>query len=495
MSWYDAKNIADQLNYFWKRRGSVRTLIVLLLIFNFVIVIGSASVLYAIFDKLKLVSNPESLYRALFWSGLTWSFCNLILVGTWVYCRIPPRSSNQRTLVLFAPESEPECEETIFSLYRQFENDLKNRNLAGLVSWSLLPSSRTVRNHVEADRLLCDTGGRLVIYGTVERGNIKGKPVEGFKTISFTVRGRQLQESEILPVVQTLGGAMALRSFVFQDSNSFIEKTLVVKNLSEVACFFIAVALTLDGEVERSLEILETLLVDVELKRKRDHRQPQLELFYRSIVDCLRNALMQKFHKIYELQVRDNITMRAVDEYCRECDRILERFRKLPTDPREVSLLKAIICFHFGDVDEAKKGVSNAKAFEKNDLAPYLSSAFLRLWDGTYRSALQEYMRAKRCSHFDQRVVLSVLAFFDSILKIRPEKKQLRFGLAFVNDWFFDSRTAIIEYNRFLDDTELCQDNGIELLREHVRVRYAILRTSSGWTNRCNRSYRPVTAC
>ena len=58
-------------------------------------------------------------------------------------------------------------------------------------------------------------------------------------------------------------------------------------------------------------------------------------------------------------------------------------------------------------------------------------------------------------------------------MDVNPEKKQLRFGVAFVNDWFFNRQRGAEEYRIFLRDTEAINEKGVALIREHSRLRLA----------------------
>jgi len=314
------------------------------------------------------------------------------------------------------------------------------------------------------------TGGRLVVYGNVRRGKIKEKTVEGFTTISFCVRHRHLDQQEIMPVAQMFASALTDRSFIFQESNSFIEKSVVTANISEVARFFIAMALTLDGRAEDSILILENLRVEVGLKRKSTPRRPQIENFYNCIVQCLLVGLGDLFAMVYDQHLVDNITKRDADVYARKCETILDRERKLSPGGGKYYLQGAILSFHFGNMPEAKRQVANAKTFfNKTNAAPYFSAAFLALWEGFYNAALREYLRAARCPEFDHRMILGVLSFLDGIIETYPEKKHLRFGLAFVNDNFLDKTIAIKEYSLFLEETQT--EANLKVLHDHARER------------------------
>jgi hypothetical protein len=369
------KIFVEQLSYFWKRRGTIHALFLLLLGFNFIVVPAVVSGSLWFLDKAGVLANADSYYGFAIWATGIWALLNVVLVIIWFFWRQPPHVSPGTIAVFFAPESAPECEETIHQLYDQFKRDLQKRGLAALISHSLIPAGYQIRDGQEADRLLRETGARLVIYGHVERGKIRENMVEGFKTVSFTVSHQQLRQEDIIPLAEALGSAMASRSYVFHESNSFIEKDIVIKNLSDVARFFIAAGLTVDGKVNDSLPILEELFTELELSRRQNPRQPQKELFYNWVVQFLKGALIQQFNLIYDNYLVDNITVRSADDDAKRCQALVDRLITLPGGAKEFALINAILKFHNGDVPAAKREVNNAKQqISKTDPSPHLSS-------------------------------------------------------------------------------------------------------------------------
>jgi hypothetical protein len=61
---------------------------------------------------------------------------------------------------------------------------------------------------------------------------------------------------------------------------------------------------------------------------------------------------------------------------------------------------------------------------------------------------------------------------------MHPDKKQLWFGLAFVNDWFFDRDSAKQDYRRFIEETETSREKGLWAMREHARLRLEELQSA-----------------
>jgi tetratricopeptide (TPR) repeat protein len=248
-----------------------------------------------------------------------------------------------------------------------------------------------------------------------------------------------------------LSAALAYRTFVIREKESFIDRDIVNKNITEVSLFFIAMGLTLDGKVWKSREILEGLLSDVRDKVKANPQNMQLKSFYGSIMSCLSITLLSIFRHIYENHLIENITDRSCDNYAENCLEVLNRLVSLDRKPLyDYYVNIAIIYFHFGKIRASREAIEKAKKIAPNNAVPHFSSAFLYLWKDDIKKALKEYSRAKKQLP-DVGVALRVLLFLQGLLRVQPEKIQLLFSLAFVNDYFFDKVQAKRDYELFIE--------------------------------------------
>lgn len=274
----NVKSILDQLYDFWKRRSTFKALIFFILLTNFSL-FSIFSFSYFTFDKVKLLETPEEFKNFVFVLAGIYGIINLSIILLWIYWRNVHHIPISGIGIIFAPHSDPECNDLVYRLYDQFKLDLEKRKPTDQITYKILPENRIVRNHDDAINLLTATGARLVIHGFVQKGKIKNEQVEGFKTISFTLRHRTLRQAERKPVMHALASALAYRKFTAYEKNSFFEKDVVIENISEVSCFFISMGLALDGKLESSRKILENVLINMEPKMKNPHRNPQLLIF------------------------------------------------------------------------------------------------------------------------------------------------------------------------------------------------------------------------
>lgn len=466
--------LLDQLEELWRRRNAFKSLLAFLIILNIgFISIGSA--LHILLSNVNYLSKPEEYFTFYSYFSLAVGLSNILLILFWSYWRTLPKLFGYQIGILFAPNSDPDCEDLVFSLYEQFKKDLSRRGIINEITHKLLPRDMAVNNNDDANRIIENSGARLLIYGNIRRGKIDGDQTEGFESISFTLRHRSLAEAEIKPVVTDLANALAYRAFISKDKNSFIDKRILVENISEVASFFIAMALTLEGRLIEAESILEHLITMLDQKLLISRSDAQLRLFRNSVVSCLTVNLEARCTQIYFDHVVDNIAQRCVDEYAQRCVDIQNRILSINKKTSKHYLFQAVLYFHFGDIGRSKTCIKKALELSpENNAAPYFSYAFIYLWQENYEKALRNYLRAEKCTDYTLDVIMSVIFFLQSVARSHPDKVQIKFGLAYINERFFDTTKAIEDYESFLENTK--DTNKYRPLREYATQRLALLK-------------------
>ncbi|MCX7010433.1 MAG: hypothetical protein NTY53_24860 [Kiritimatiellaeota bacterium] len=445
-----AREFVEQIVDLWRKRRTFKGLFGFLIVVNSIL-FAAFSAAYFVLSKTEVIVTASHYANYFVVCGLIFGFGNLGMLVIWAYWRTLPIASSDNIEILFAPSADPEASDLVYKIYEKFRFDISARKMGSIVKCRHLPENIHVRDNQDAHVLLVRTGARLVVYGLVGRGKLQGDQIEGFRSISFTVRHRNLAPQEHIPIAKDLAAALASRTFCAREANSFIEQDVVIGNISEVSRFFIALAVTLDGRIDDAIQLLNPLLNEVEAKAQAKANNPHLILFLEAIKSCLTVALQTKFTRVYEACLVDHITEREYDEQARQCDAILTRLLQLNRRTASFFLGSAIIRFHFGDIDGAKAAVEHAKRLSSFDnAAPHLSMAFLHLWKNQYRQAFMQYMRAGKCKNQDMQTITSVLLFLNTMLRLYPDRQELRFAIGFVNDRFFDQQVALGDYQSFL---------------------------------------------
>ncbi len=447
----NAKQFVEQAADLWRKRRTFKGLVGLSIILNSMLLCFVLPGAYFILTKTDVITIATHYAIFFVYCALFVGLANLLLFCTWAYWRTLPVASDGKPEILFAPHADEEASDLVYRLYKELCEDIAARQMQHILKCRHLSENHMVRNHADAHELVIRSGARLVIYGTVAKGKIKGDDVEGFRTISFTVRHRNLSPNERTPVMKNLAAAFAFRTFCVKNKNSFIEHDVVIRNISEVTRFFIGLGLTLDDKLEEPLSLLEPLLKDVEKKAAAQADNPQLALFSESIKSCLTFVLQATFNRTYEAGLIDHITQREYDPQARECEGVLNKLLALDKRTSSFYLGRAIIRFHFDDIDGAFAAADHAKRLAPfNNAAPHLSLAFLHLWRKNYRRAFMQYMRAGKCKDCNIQTVTSALQFLNTMALLNPDRQELLFALAFVNDQFFDQNVALRDYQTFL---------------------------------------------
>lgn len=460
----------DELKKFWPERATPCGLIVLLFSLNLTLL----PIANWVYGKIKDFGfNKETQFPFLFFSStfVIILLPNLIAFLIWLYWRSMPRFQCHENAILFAPHYDPECGSLVQSIFQRFVFELGNRVPENCITPKFLLPHQKVHNSEEANRLLNETGARLVVYGLFDQGESAGGKISGFKSVSFTVKHRNLMNWEQSAVIEDLVNALAFRAFTINSANSFIEKDIVVNNLTEVALFFVALALTLESKLDIALGILKDLHSNIKSSIKLKRNSPYLKRFFRSILRCYSVALNAKFMNFFNSKLLDNITDRNYDMIFLQGEKILKDLFEIDSRKDLYFLRQAIFDLHFDRIHEAFENIGKAKKLApQNEPSPLFSLAFLCLYKGQYKRAISEYKKILNITNHSSEVLGHVLYFIQTFYERYPARPEFLFALGFMNQNFFDIDQAGLDYSRFLSlaNGNICYNPLIDYARKQL---------------------------
>jgi hypothetical protein len=379
-------------------------------------------------------------------AAIVWAAVNVAAFFGWAWWREPKRFTSDEIGILFAPYVGVDCEQTVRETLVEFRRDLDRRGFTQVLTSEIGPGVVTLRNAQDAHQLLVSTGARLVIYGSVEQGQQNNRRRLGFTRISFSFRHTPLDPQQYRAVAQDSAPWLIGRQFSYFADNSFVEKQILVRNVSEVARYFVALALAISGRLDDALPILRDLRTDIAPNR------PGGDELRSTVKKLLEMTLVAKHVDVYHRQVVEAITTEEADEAIGECEKLVREAQRLSPQPDLYGLNLAIFAFHKGDTKAAMKLAKQARrAARPRDPAPVLSIAFLALWDGHFTEALKRYQLSVRCDDWDAQNLLGVVRFMATVFEHHPQKVQVKFAQGFVLDNLVeDHEAARSDYETFL---------------------------------------------
>ncbi len=213
----------EHINNFWKDRSTIKGLIVFYFFIN-PILMFFVPVAYFVFKNIKFIETTTSFLIFIFSVIIFFILVNLGILIIWFYWRRIPRISEPNIGVVFAPHSDSECSDLIYTLYEQFKLDISKRRLSNKITHKILPKNHVIKDHIDARNLLDKTNAKLIIHGYIQKGKINDEITEGFKTISFTLKHRTLLPAERDPVLRDLAAAMAYRTLHQEEKIVLLKK-------------------------------------------------------------------------------------------------------------------------------------------------------------------------------------------------------------------------------------------------------------------------------
>lgn len=438
------KDLSEFLEKYWHKRTS-KTGLFFGLALLLAAIFGVSQLVHPLLKDAGLISGDtesNQLYDTV-WLMILF-VCGIVYFAVWLIWRqiIVPR--DDAVIVIFAPWAEADHHDVVRRLHSQFNIELAARGLGKQIHSKLLPPEETILNNVDANRIMLERGSRLVIFGRVAKGGLKGKKTEGFSEISFSIRHIIAPEDAHL-----LASSFSIEDFQVLDENSFIDSRFASDNLSNCACAFIGMGLTAERKYDAAREIWQNLFQKSKAMANQQisEKQKKFSLFISRWFQWNEYCWLLDY---YNQNLIDKITSRSADQVAAICQQRLKSVLELNPKSPDYLHFQAILHFHRGDTRDALNTIGEIEKIIPQGISPLFSRAFLTLWQRKYKPALKCFKRLTKLN-CPSPFVLSVIAFYESLIAQYPDRHELKFGSAFVNDLFCDEKIAQENYQKFLE--------------------------------------------
>lgn len=437
--------LTDFVAKYWHKRTSKAGLLVgFVIVFVLVFLVSQAA--HPLFNETGAISNDQESSQHYYQGWLYFLIiCETFYSFAWLYWRqiLVPRDN--AILVIFAPWAADDHQDVVRKLYAQFNVELASRGLNKQIHAKLLPPEETILNNADANRVMSEKGARLVIFGRVSKGGIKGKQAEGFSEIYFSFRNIIAPEDANL-----LASSFSIEDFQILDENSMVDPHFASKNLSNCACVFIGIGLTAERKYEVARQFWKNLFDKFNSNAANPINVKQIR-FNHLVARWFQWNEFCWIIEYYIKNVADKITSHSVDQHVAVCqDRLNILMRLNPKSP-EYLHYGATLQFHRGAIKEALNALDEIEKLNPESLHPIFSRPFLTLWQRKYKPALRYFKRLTNLKSPPPPFTLSVISFYDSLISQYPNRHELKFGSAFINDFFCDRKIAQENYKSFLD--------------------------------------------
>lgn len=440
------KDWSDFLEKYWHKRTS-KTGLFFGLVFLFAALFTAFQLVHPLLKDAGVVSGDTASNRFYDTILIVVSLvCGIIYFIVWLSWRQIIFPHDDAIVVIFAPWAETDHHDVVRRLHAQFNVELAARGLGKQIHSKLLPPEDAILNDAGVERIMRERGARLVIFGRVAKGDLKGKKTEGFSEISFSVR------HIIAPVdAQLLASSFSIEDFQVLGENSFIDSRFAGSNLSNCACAFIGMGLTAERKYDAAREIWQNLFQKNQSRNNQaiNEKQTRFALFISRWFQWNEFCWIVDY---YNKNVVDKITSHSVDQDVAVCQSRLNFLIGLNPKFPEYLHCRATLQFHRGETKDALHTLNEIEKLSPNSLHPLFSRPFLTLWQRKYKPALRYFKRLTNLKNPPPApFILSVISFYESLISQYPDRHELKFGSAIINDLFCDRKIAQENYESFLE--------------------------------------------
>src|ERR1035437_3018702 len=236
-----------------------------------------------------------------------------------------------------------------------------------------------------------------------------------------------------------LTSSFSIEDFQMLEENSFLHPKFVGDNLSNFACAFIGMGLTAERKHDAGREIWQNLFQKSKAKLNGafNEKQTKFSQFISRWFQWNEYSWLIDYHN---KNLVDKITSRSGDQFAAICEQRLKLMLELNPKSPDYLHYQAILQFHRGNTRDALNTIGEIEKLIPQGMSPMFSRAFLTLWQRKYKPAMRCFKKLGKLNSLPPPFVMSVIAFYESLIVQYPDRHELKFGSAFVNDFFVIKR-------------------------------------------------------
>jgi hypothetical protein len=366
----------------------------------------------------------------------------LLAAGIWHGMHLVPRTRKGRVGLVIAivgddlKHDEQIRSDFVESLRKMIEID-QRRTFFQLVVFPRFLAERC-QSSTDAARYLTKTKGHFMIFGSARVRSVSGAASHVLSLEGIV--GHAPVPAEVSAQLSSDFKVAIPRRVTFPRDNDVFSFEFTSAWTETAARYIIGLAALVSGDVQYS----ETLLLSAEQRLRQSSKGP-----FRKLAEDLPSRLIVLYQNWMNAS-HDAYVASSDKRYLEIADEVATKLLARDSSHYGATLMKGICAFTLRrDIGQAKHHVRAAKRL--NDVTWRYSLGFLYAYEGRMKESRTEYAKAFAGQLNDVTVPVQCDLFIQSVLAEEPERGQLHFAAALINQHVKpDSTLAISEYESFL---------------------------------------------
>ena len=342
--------------------------------------------------------------------------------------RISPFATDEVGILIALTKIDQEADKELLKLYANLNDIIFAEKTHTKVGIKLAPERLIPEREEQAYALRKKFRAKLIIWGNVDKGNIRSQKTTIFTQIRFSYEIILPNNSDrkilLANINSSIGSLLSQRNWIITDQNNIFDRNYIANNLKTISFYTIGLALFFAKYFKEAIDILSKVTKDYESQPHRS-KDDEIALFnIRLIIVGVFNA------RIKYLELWPNSKNKQRDLVLAQ--KIIDELDVLKMSDTFI-LLKAQIAFATGDLNGARQFVKQAIREFPSDPAPYFSIAFIEYYIGDLTlgySAVWDAINRNALKIGDQLVSLSL--WYEKAIAEDPSKGYLNFPLGLI---------------------------------------------------------------